>query len=114
LWGDSGFLIQTKRAHETNGPSIAGMALIVKLAPNAIVLEQRDGRFETAPRQRDVARKILGAADNAGLVPHGKAHRLNTSEQTPTASRAAGSVTPPNPAYILLHLLCAAREGTLP
>lgn len=52
------------------------MAFIVNLAVDTIVLEQRNGRFKTAPGERDVLRKILRTADDAGLVPYRKAHRL--------------------------------------
>ena len=75
-----GFLVGTQRAAEANGDGCSGVALVAQVETNAVIRQQFARGIETPARQRDVLRKIFGAADDARLVPHRHPHRLRPVE----------------------------------
>lgn len=56
-------------------------AFIAQIPGHAVIAQQTQRRIQTAARQGDVLRKILGAVDDARLVPHRPAHRLRLVER---------------------------------
>ena len=78
--GNSGLLIWTQIADERYVQRLAAKALVSQVAGDAVLAQQRQRSVQTPTGQRDVLREVLGAADDARLVPHRHPHRLRLVE----------------------------------
>ena len=73
-------LVRPQRADEVDFDGLAGEPLVLQIAADAVVSQQGKRCIEAAARQGDVLRVVLGAADDARLVPHRHAHGLGLVE----------------------------------
>jgi hypothetical protein len=73
-------LLGSEVAVEGHGQRLAILALVSDDCPNAEVVEERQRFIDTAARQTDVPRVILGACDDTRLAIRGEPHGLRLVE----------------------------------